>query len=226
MSARARFWPVATSVFGLATLALLFAFRFLPDVQAAYPGDSFTGAMSGFQRAVTPAQFDDIFGAPVVPGRVAALHAANTLDLYGFIPAYALFLISAAAMLAGGLKKPLAWLAVLPALVGAGADVLETLKQLRMTADIGSAKALLPVGYVWVKYFALGFAGLGMSAICFLGAHKRWIVGMLGFAPLAATFAEWSGALDLPSLTAFAVVVLWVPLLVLALLQVFKPAPT
>ena len=208
-------------MFGFATLALLLAFSFLPEVRQAYPDGDFPAAMSGFQRAVTPADLDRVFGDPVIAQRVAALDAANTLDLYGFIPAYGLFLISAAAMFAGGLRKPLGWLAVIPVLVSVSADVLETQKQLAMTANISQAGAMLPVGYVWLKYFALGFAGLGFSAICFLAERKRWFIGALGFVPLAMTFVEWSGALDLPSITAFAAAVLWVPILIVALIELF-----
>lgn len=220
----ARAWPMATAGFGLATLAILIGFSLLPAVRAAYPDGDFGPALSAFQRATDMSELAALFGAPPDQAKLAAMTAGNTLDLYGFIPVYTLFLVGAAAMLAGGVRKPLVWAAIAPALLGAVADVYETWTQLQMTADWSRAEALLPAvaPACWTKYFALASHALGCAAICFMGESRRWIIGALGFVPIAGVFADWSGALDIPSLMSMTFGVYWVALLALAIAQTLR----
>ncbi len=209
-----RLWPLATIFFGLATLAIAIGFNYAPEVRAVYANGEFGPALGVFQRAETPADLDAVFGNPAAPALIAAMHAGNTLDLYGFIPAYALFLIAAASMLAGGARKPLALLSVVPTLIGAGADVVETWTQLRMTADWTHAEALLPIAPLcWIKYFALAFGAFGATGICLFGERKRWIVGALGAVPLVATFADWAGIIDIPTLMTAGFGAFWIALI-------------
>lgn len=217
---KARFWPLATIAFGLITWAIAIGFSTLPEVRAVYASGAFGPALGLFQRAETPADLDAVFGNPAAPAIIAAMHAGNTLDLYGFIPAYELFLVAAAAMLAGGARKPLALLSIVPTLIGAGADVIETWTQLRMTADWANAEDLLPIAPLcWTKYFALALGALGASAICLLGARKRWIVGLLGFAPLGAAFADWAGLIAIPTLMTAGFGAFWIALVAVGFME-------
>jgi hypothetical protein len=224
MSARA--WPIATIVLGLAAIAVVMAFQQLPDVKAVYAVGEFPPELSRFQRAVTLEDLAGVFDRPADPAKLAAMEAGNTLDLYGFIPAYTLFLIAGAAMLAGGLRAPLAWLSIIPTLICAGADVVETSRQIAITQDYANAAAHLPLApWCWTKYFALAFGAVGASAICFFGERKRWVVGAIGFVPLAATFADWAGLIQVPTLMTMSSGVFWIALIVVAVIELArKPA--
>ena len=221
----ARFWPIATIAFGLATLALLLGFSFLPAVRAAYPHGDFSQAMGAFQRVATLSDLQLVFGAPADPARVAAMQAANTLDLFAFIPVYGCFLLAGAAMLAGGVRKKLAWLALAPLFVGLIGDVLETTAQLRVTEDMARAAGELPIApYAWIKWFGLALSAAGASAICFLGEAKRPLLGVLGLAPLVVTLAAWFGLIRASSLLTLGFALFWLPLLVIAVRAVFSPS--
>lgn len=220
-------WPVATAALGVATLAVLLGFSWLPDVRAAYPDGDFGPALSAFQRAETMSDLFAVFGHPADPAKLAAMTAGNTLDLYSFIVVYTWFLVAAAAMLAGRITKPIVLLAIVPALIGAGADVYETWLQLQITGDWSRAEVFLPgvAPACWTKYFALAFHALGCTAICFFGEKKRWILGAGGFLPLAGVFADWSGAVNFPSMMTAVFGVFWLALLGVALAEaVRKPA--
>lgn len=219
---RSRAWALTTAIAGVLTLVVLIGFGLLPDVRAAYASADFNVAFSAFQRATTMAELRDLFGDPADPAKLAAMTAGNRLDLYAFVPGYALFLVAAAAMLAGGLRKAAAWLAIVPALIGAGADVFETATQLRMTADWSRAPQLLPLvaPACWTKYFALAVHALGCSATSFM--RKRWIIGALGFVPLAGVFAYWAGALNIPSPMTVVFGTFWVALLALAVMETVR----
>jgi hypothetical protein len=175
--------------------------------------------MNAFQRADTPADLAAIFGAPANPAILEAMRVANQLDLHVYIVAYTLFLIASAAMLAGGLRRPIVWLAIVPTLVGAGGDVVETITQLRIVADYAHADALLPVAtWFWLKFFGLALGALGTSAICLIARPRHPIVAALGVIPIAATLALWLKA-DTPPLMTGAFAAFWVGTLVLALLE-------
>ena len=220
----ARVWPLTTAVAGAVTLAIVIAFGGLPEVRAAYASGEFAAAFSAFQRVTTMAELDALFGDPADPARLAAMSAGNALDLYAFIPAYIVFLIAATAMLAGGLRKPVAWLAIVPALVGAGADVFETWTQMQMTADWSRAPELLPLvaPACWTKYVALALHGLACSAIAFLGAPRRWLIGALGLVPMAGILAFWAGALQIPSPMTMVFGIFWIALLALAVMAPWR----
>jgi hypothetical protein len=210
----ARIWPLLAIAGGLATLVIFVGFNFLPAVTAAYAPGTLGEAESTFQRAASMADLFAVFDNPPSAARLAAQDAVNKLDLYGFVPAYTLFLVAAAAMLAGGARQPLAWLAIAPALVGAGADAVETLAQLRVLADWEHAAAQLPIApWHWAKYMALAGNGVGVAAIALLGARKRYLLGVLAMAPLPCVLAVWSGLIADARVFSVAFALYWVVLL-------------
>jgi hypothetical protein len=217
-----RTWPLATVVFGLATLAVFVAFNLMPAVTAFYaPGDA-GPAISEFQRAETMADLRSVFGDPPDPRAAAAMDAINTLDLYVFIPAYAMFLIAAAAMLAGGAARPFAWPAIALAALGAGADAVETVMQLNVTADWANAETQLPIApWHWVKYGLLSLNGVAVALICFLSAQKRWFLGVLALAPHPIVIAAWLGMAE-PRLFSLAFALYWLALLAIAVMETVR----
>jgi hypothetical protein len=216
----ARLWPLLTIAGGLAALGVFVAFNVLPEVSAVYAPGSVGEAVSAFQRAETLEDLAAVFGAPARAELIAAQDAVNTLDLYAFIPAYALFLVAGAWTLAGGARQPAAaWVAITAALAGAGADIVETAQQLRLTADYSNAAAHLPIAPAhWAKYAALGVNALGVSAMALLGARKRPILGVLGLAPLPCVLAVWAGLIEDTRLFSAAFGLYWIALLGLAVM--------
>jgi len=219
-----RVWPLATAIFGVATLVILVAFSMLPDVRAAYPNGDFTTALNAFQHATSIAQLNALFGNPADPAKLRAMTSGNTLDLFGFIPAYGLFMIAVAAMLAGGVRKPIAWLALAPALIGVAGDIVETWCQLQMTANWSRAADCLPLvaPACWTKFFGIAFHALGCSAICFTGGRKRWILGALGLLPIVGVSADALHVLPAPALMSAVFGVFWIALLVVAILETVR----
>jgi hypothetical protein len=213
MSARA--WPLATLVFGLITLGFFIALGSQSEVTAIYERSAVATAVSTFQRAETLQDIVHVFGYPADPRVIAAQDAINTLDLWGFVPAYTFFLAAAAIML-GGLRNRWAQLAILFAVVGAAADAVETWKQLQLTADIENAEAHLPIApWHWIKYFALALNGVAVASICLTAPARNWIVAVIAFAPLPLVVLSYMDALSTRAFAA-AFTVYWVALLVVA----------
>jgi len=212
---------IAALVFGLATLGVFVAFNFLPDVAAVYaPGEAAT-YVSAFQRSTTLADLAQVFGDPADPAIIAAMDQLNTLDLYAFIPVYALFLVAAAFMLGG--NAILKWLAVLAALVGAGGDAVETYQQLQLTADYQNATTHLPLiaPMHWVKYAGIGLNGVLVSALCFTAERKRWVLGIVGLMTLPIVAASYIGLVE-PRAFAGAVALYWTALLVVSIIAAVR----
>lgn len=222
-----RAWPIATAIFGVVTLIVLVSFSMLPDVRAAYPNADFTTALNAFQHATSMTQLDALFGNPADPSKLRAMTSGNTLDLFAFIPAYGLFMIAGAAMLARGIRTPIVWLALGPALVGIGGDVVETVNQLHMTQDWSHASLSLPLVApgCWAKFFGIALHALGSSAICFMGERKRWILGALGILPILGVSADALHVLPTPALMSVVFGVFWIALLVVAILETVRPRP-
>lgn len=218
-----RTWPLAALILGLATLGFFIALGAQPAVTEIYERSQAATAVSAFQRAETPADLAFVFGAPADPRVIAAQDAINTLDLYGFIPAYTLFLAAAAIML-GGMGNRWAQAAIGFAVLGGLADVVETWKQLQVTADLDNAAAHLPIApWHWLKYAALGLNGVAVASLCISAEKKRWILGLIALAPfplVAAAFTE----LVSPRLFSAAFAVYWIAILVIAGMELVKPA--
>lgn len=219
----ARLWPILASVFGTATLSVFIAFGQLPEAAAVYAPTEVGLAVSEFQRSTTFADLAAVFGEPADPAIIAAMDAINTLDLYAFIPAYALFLIAASLMLAGGSNRVIAWAAIAAALIGAGGDAVETYQQLQLTADYQNAATHLPLiaPSHWVKYLGIGANGILIAALCLLGGSKRWLLGLVALLPLPLIAAAWAELID-PRIFTGAVGLYWAALLVVALTAVVR----
>lgn len=213
----ARAWPLATLIFGIATLAAFVAMGAHPAVQAVYERTE----VSAFQRAETLNDIVIVFGAPVDERVIAAQNAINTIDLYAFIPAYALFLAAAAIML-GGLRNPWAQAAVFFALTGAIMDVAETWKQLRITADLSNAEAHLPLApWHWLKYLALALNGAAVASIALSGEQRRWIIAVIGLLPLPLVAGAYMELLPTRAFSA-AFALYWIALLALSIVELLR----
>lgn len=213
-----RLWPIATLVLGLATLAILLSFNLLPAVSNAYPYGTFGPAMSAFQRAVDLSDLAAIFGNPPDPSTVAAMDAGNKLDLYAFIPAYTLFLIAAAIMLTGAPKQPLAWIAIMLAIIAAIADVMETAGQLGVTSDWAHADMYLRfiAPAAWLKFCALAAHALVCGFIWFRSGRKPALAAIISLLPILGVLAAALGLWTAPSLMVSVFGVFWAALLAAA----------
>jgi hypothetical protein len=217
----ARTLPLLTLALGLATLIAFLWLGGQPGVRAVYPANEISIAVSAFQRAETLSDIAAVFGYPPDSARVAAMDALNTLDLWGFIPAYTLFLVAAAIML-GGLRDRWTQAAIVFALIGAFADGIETWKQLELTADIENAEDHLPIApWHWLKYGALALNGVAVTSLCFTSEKKRLILGVIALAPLPLVAAAY---MDLLSTRIFAgaFTVYWATLLAIAAKEAIK----
>lgn len=217
----ARLWPLATLILGLATLAVFIALGAQDAVRGVYSQAEVGVAVSAFQRAETPVDIAAVFGDPADPARVAAMDAINTLDLWGFIPAYMLFL-SAAAIMVGGLRDRWSWAAIAFALVGGGADAIETWTQLRLTANLADPAANLPIApWHWLKYAALALHGVAIATLCILSTPKRWIIFVLALASLPLVAGAYVELLS-PRLFSASFAAYWIALLILAAMQTVR----
>ena len=208
--------PLATLLLGLTTLATLLWLGMSPEVEAVYMRAEVGLAVSEFQRSETVQDLARVFGDPPNPAIIAAQDVVNTRDLYAFIPAYSLFLVAAAFMLSGAEHGPATWAAVVFALLGGGADAVETSLQLRITADLANAQQHLPIApWHWIKYLTLALNGVAIAALSLVAARKRWVVGVVALIPLPLVLSAWAG-LTTPRLFSAAFAAYWVALLILA----------
>lgn len=222
----ARLWPLITLVLGLVTFGILIAFNMLPAVANAYPYGAFGASLSAFQRATDMSDLAATFGNPPDPSTIAAMIAGNQLDLYAFIPAYTLFLIAAAIMLARDPRKPLVWIAILLAIIAAIADAMETAGQLGVTTDWAGAERYLRfiAPAAWMKFFALGAHALVCSAICVTIAPPRRIVALIGIVPIVGVFAAATNLVQIPTLMTSVFGAFWLALLVIAVRELVRPS--
>ncbi len=184
-------WPIATIALGLATIGVSVAFSLLPELRAA--ADCMpAGAMAQFEFARDSADLARVFGAGGArcgPLIMAAMDAANQLDLAAFIPAYTAFAIAAALFLSGGTPRPLAIAALAAAVIAAACDYVETTTLLRITRTLEAPEALLPTLRIAAsaKFALLALHGVFCAGLCFLSERKRPILGALLLAPALAT---------------------------------------
>ncbi len=170
-------WAIATLVLGLATFAICAMFFRLPDVDGLYPSATdASSAMTKFQLADSAAVLTEVFGDPADPRIVAAMKAANELDLVVFIPVYGLFLLMAGPLVIGRLDDRRAVVIMGVTLVAIAGDVVETGTQLRMAADIVAAPELLErlaAGSV-MKFFGLAAAAGIIAVDCVRRKPRRY----------------------------------------------------
>lgn len=218
---RPRAWPLAALGFGLAAFALIASFPLLPEVTAVYARAEVPDVVADFQRAATLDDLAGVFGDPANPQVAAAMDAINRLDLYAFVPVYTLFLVAAAAMFGRRGAAPTA--AVLAALLGAGADAVETFKQLQLTAALQSApEVYLPIApWYWAKYAGLGLHGAAIAGLCFSGRRRRWVLGVLALAPAPSVLAFYFGAID-ADVFRYVFAAYWIALLASAAIELVR----
>lgn len=218
-----RVWPLATLIFGLATLALAATFPMVPAVKAGFPNGDFIEALGQFQRAARMSDLVAVFGDPPSAAKIAAMQAGNTRDLYVFIPTYAVFLAAAAAMLAGGFRKRQIWFALTPLIAAVIGDVVETSTQLKLGADYANAVHYLPIAlWCWTKFFGLAVFALGCSVICAVSPRKRTVLAIIGLVPIIGTVAFWSGLLPHAASMSQATGLFWTALLVIAVMELVR----
>lgn len=219
----ARALPLATLVLGLATLGAFIALGSQPAVSDVYAASEVSTYVSAFQRSETLSDIAAVFGSPFDPAKIAAMDALNTLDLYAFIPAYALFLVAAAIML-GGLNNRWTQIAIVFGLLGAAGDVIETWKQLQLTADLDNAEAHLPIApWHWLKYAALALNGVAVASLCFTARKKRWILGGIALVSFPLVVLAYIGAVT-PRAFAATFALYWIALLVIAAIETIRPS--
>lgn len=221
MTSNTRLWAILTALAGLATLAVTVGFRILPEVAAAQAAGCGGPQVIAFEFARTVAEALALFQ----PDRcradlVAAMDAANTLDVRAYIPAYTLFGVFGAIFAARGGRPPLVLLAILASITALVADYVETLGLLAITADLGAATDAMTgraSTAAWIKFGALAAHGLLVAGAAFLTTPRRWIVGAAMIAP-AIGFA--AAAIDpdrFMAVLSLGYVIGWMTLLVVAI---------
>jgi hypothetical protein len=223
----------AATALGVATLAIFVGFQALKPVREAVA--SGCGTPETFAKFQLARSMDDLIAVFSAPGGVcrapiiAAMDAANALDLYAFIPAYAAFLVAATIALAGPWRTRVAIAAIGAVVVAALGDAVETSTQLRITQDIEAAAPHLPglaLGY-WVKNAGLGVHAALVAGIALSPPRRRFVTA--GFAAIAA-LSVVGGAFD-PArapITTLCFGLFWIALLAMAaagLVRRAGPAP-
>lgn len=220
MSTRA--WAIATAAFGFVTLALFVAFALQPEMAAASECLA-PGAVIQFELAQSARDLLAIFGAPdsaCRPLAIAAMDAVNVLDVWAFIPAYTLFCVSGALFLANGAGlRPLAFAAVVSAVLAAGADYLETTTLLAITRRLDDAQALLPYSQfgAWAKFALLAAHALFCAGLCQVGPQRRTMLGVLLVLPTLGVLAVAYDPRQLASVLNASFAIAWLALWVLAI---------
>ena len=225
MSGRA--WAIATIVTGIVTLGLSFAFAMLPEVRAA--GDCFQrGAVIQYEFARNLVDLLGIFGEPQSacrPLMITAMDAANTLDVWAFIPAYTLFCVCAALWLAGGVwQRPLVIIAIAAAIFAAAADYLETTTLLAITQTIDSPAGLLQYSQLgaWSKFALLAAHAVFCAGVCYTSDNKRYTLGAILLLPPFGVAAAAYDHVTLSNVMSAGFAVAWVALLVFAIVSVVR----
>jgi len=217
---KARAVPLIALLAGLATLVVFVTMARQPAVTAVYPPGEVAGVVSEFQRSVTADDLVPVFGDPPNASVMKAMDAVNTLDLWGFIPAYVVFLGAAAVMLSGA-RRRLAWAAIAFAIAGGAFDAIETWRQLQVTADYANAEAYLPIAtWHWLKYAALAANGVCVAGLLLLGERKS-LVGAVALAPAPLVALAYVGHLSTRYFAA-AFALYWIALLILAAIKTVR----
>jgi hypothetical protein len=228
----ARRLPALVAVAGLGVLAITLAFGRLPPVRAA--GECWTpDAVFLFEFAATAEDLRGIFGPEDDRCRtlnLAAMDAANTLDVFAYIPAYTAFTCLTALYFAGTTRR-LRSLAIGLALAAALADYVETTMLLAITKDLAAAttmQMLTASSAAWVKFGSLAAHAAVLSLACFVRAPRRPVLGPFLALPLLG-FAAMVFAFELYTLLKLGFFASWTALLVVAawdaLAPVFAPTP-
>ena len=187
-------WAIATVALGLITFAVCAMFFQLPEVDGVFPSaNDASAAMTQFQLARSTADVTHVLGDPADPRLVAAMNAANRLDLIAFIPVYGLFLLMAGPLVIGRLDRRLTLVILKATFVGLLGDVVETSTQLRMTGDPAGLPQLLDqlaVGST-MKFFGLGTAALLCAYACLREKPRHYGLAFGGVMQMISTVAAF-----------------------------------
>lgn len=206
-------------LFGLATFAVFIGFFLLPEVRASLAsGCGNAQSLQNFQLARSVADLVAVFSAPGGACRtpmIAAMDAADRLDLFVFIPVYGAFLASAIVLFAGW-RRGLARAALVLLAIGLGADVLETSVQLAITQRIDQPGGLLlwlQIG-AWAKYAGLTLSGAALGLVLLQRRWPNWIVAGLAFLAVAAVALAYSDPANYARFMSLATAAFWLALLI------------
>ena len=187
-------WAVTTVSLGLITFTVCAMFFQLPEVDRVYPSASdATAAMTKFQLADSAAVVAEVLGDPVDTNVVAAMTAANKLDLFAFIPVYGLFLLMAGPLVIGRFDDRLTLTILVATFVGVLGDIVETSTQLRMATDPSKVPQLLDqlaFGST-MKFFGLGKAALLCAYACLRERPRHYGLAFGGVMQMLATIAAF-----------------------------------
>jgi hypothetical protein len=153
---------------GLATLALSIAFARLPEVGAARQacGDA-PPSLVRFQLALTISEVEDALGpaGECRDAAVAAMNAVNRLDVRAYIATYGAFVLLSLWVVMTEARRRGFWLVAAVVATALFADVVETTRQLAITADLADGARHLPLLIVAsrVKFIGIGIAVLAAS---------------------------------------------------------------
>ncbi len=165
----------AAALAGLATLALTVAFARLPEIGAAREacGDA-VPSLVRFQLAQTVSEVEDALGPAggCRDAAIAAMDAVNRLDVRAYIATYGAFLLLSLWVVMTAARRRGFWLVAVVIGSALVADVIETTRQLAITADLaGAARHLqLLIVAARVKFIGIGMAALAAS---WAGWHTR-----------------------------------------------------
>ncbi len=223
----ARTWALATALTGVISLGLFVVFAMLPEMRAA--ADCLPpGSVVQFEFARNVPDLITIFGEPESvcrPLAIAAMDAVNRIDIIAFIPAYALFCISAALFLAGGIwQRPLVIIAIGAALLAAAGDYLETTTLLAITQTIDAPGELLQSSQIgaWSKFALLAAHAVFCAGICFTSDKRRPLLGALLMLPAFGVAAAAYNHITLASVMNGAFALAWIALLAMAITHMVR----
>lgn len=220
-----RLTPALVFIAGLATLNVTLAFSRLPQVLAA--GTCWASdAILRFEFATTQADLVRIFGEAGGACRalnLTAMDAANTLDVFIYIPSYTAFAVLAALFIAGRAQPRLRTAAIALAGLACVADYVETLTLLSITQHLETAapaEMLRACVSAWIKFAALALHALVLSLACF--RDNRRILGVLLIAPTLG-LAAMAVSLDLSNALKLGLTLAWTPLLLIGAKETLWP---
>jgi hypothetical protein len=208
---------------GLATLVFTAWFvRTIPESGCVGPPVPGVTSLLAYQLATTPADVERVFGAdgdPCRAGMVDVLRRANTVDLFGFIPTYGIFLGAFLIALAreGGRRAGSIGLMLL--IAGLACDVLETSTQLRIARALpGDAASLTALAIGSRGKFGL-LAAVSLYAGVAVAARRGVMSRVVGVGCVAGAAVTIAGLFAAPALLTMGTGVAWLLMFVYAVTQ-------
>ena len=165
----------AAALAGLATLAISVALARLPETGAARTACGGTlPSLVRFQLALTVSDVEDALGPAGAcrEAAIAAMDAVNRLDVRAYIATYGAFLLLSLWVVMTEARRRGFWLVVVVVGIALVADVIETTRQLAITADLAGAARHLPLLIVAARAKFIGLA-IATLAASWAGWHAR-----------------------------------------------------